>query len=183
MLKIAVLLILLAVGCGETEPPQKQSNTTTPPVVEEPVPQPACFQQSTSPEYPEGISNYQEVSEQGPLSNHDMKVCAETFDCLQRRGLITEEEHQCLIDMVSDLMIVVGKGLKPGGGMNCGTSCAFAGCVRDITFAMIIMYSDDAIRHKCCHIAKHFTTGERGHDDLDWWHPEFKDCVCERVIR
>lgn len=180
----AIFLILILTACGSEEETPHPGDTPDPGTVIVEIPEePACWQKSNSPAYPDGVSDFKPAEAPNAINNHELGVVSETLDCLLSRGLITEEEWDCLILDAEILQIVYGTGLKAGGDFGCTTGCAGAGCINDNTFILNQgKATDDTIRHETCHRAKHLTDGDRGHDDAEWWHDGINDCVCERVI-
>lgn len=183
LVKYIIILLLFVIGCGETSP---VNDMPEPDSLDSQAPQPvlSCYQQSNSPSYPDGVNHYIPFGEPEPLTNRQMQLCATVYDKALFRGNLTEDEYDCLIDDISTLRIVFGNGTKNGNAMGCGENgCARAGCINDFVFVMLFGSSDDAIRHKCCHRAKHMIDGDRGHDDPEWWIAGINDCRFEEVLR
>lgn len=182
---LIIAIILHSLACGQEEPSEIPAEPDPEPVplIEEVPVMLACYQKTSSPDYPEGMGSFTELQAPGIPNNRELKLISETYDCLHGRGLITDDEHQCLFDDIKNLRIVIVEGLLDNDCYECGSGITCAGQIRD---EFIVLndpnYTDDTLRHEICHRAKHLTDGERGHSDTDWWHEGINDCVCERVI-
>ena len=145
---------------------------------------PVCFQKTNSPPYPEQLSNFIELSSSG-LTGVELDKAARVYDCLHGRGLITSQEHACLMDDLINLQVVVVQGTNDGD-FSCGSVDTAGGCVRGNTIILGVNASSQTFPHEVCHIAEHRTLGTRGHDlDNGFWIIDSGggfDCTCQKDI-
>lgn len=144
-----------------------------------------CYQKTTSPPYPERVSDFIELSV-SPLNGEEIDKVARVYDCLLGVDLITPEEHECLMNDISNLQIAMVRGTNPKGTFSCGVQATAGGCTRDNTFVIAEIANEETLPHEACHRASHLTIGERGHDpDGGFWIPDGGilswDCICQRA--
>lgn len=183
---IILILLLISIGCDGASEPQSLDNPEPEPTITPTIPTPEtaiCFQKTNSPSYPDGVGNFTVTKRLDVLNNHEINLVATTYDCLLFNELISEEEHECLMEDISNLRIVYGLGNSSNRAFNCGEGIAHAGCINDNVFIVSsVNGTDDTIIHEATHRAAHLTVGQRGHFQV-WFVPGIGDSICERVLR